>query len=211
MEDGVDPAIFERVFDFYASNKHNFNAERDPMELLDSLGNGSAVYIEGPNKELVAASLTFRHSARLTEMGGTRVTLNGFGLQKPMKWYQAVSDHLFRPPEDMYFAVVTKGNIGSKKNILRCGFEQIDISSDFLFDLGIVSTPDELSNKEIFKFERDNLGEVCCQLLLLNENPRLSNKHGEEILLRVEGKLCRHTGLRKILQRLCSDTKPKTI
>lgn len=203
-EDQVNASIYAQIYDFYESNRHTFNAERDPMVLLDSLRNGSAVYILNPDEEIVASSLTFRYGSRHTETGGTRVIKNGFGLQRVMKWYQVVNDHLFRPPEGIYFAVVAKDNAASKANIERCGFIETEISEEFLFDLGIADS--SLGEKAVFSFDDKQLPYISEQLLAVHREPVIKNKRsGEEIVLRIEGNLCRNAGLVKILENLAAN------
>lgn len=203
IEDQVNAPLYASLYDFYDGNRHQFNAERDPMVLLDSLKDGGGIIIKDPEDKIVASSLLFRYGRKHTETGGTRVLKNGFKLQRVMKWYQTLSEYLFGWPDDHFFAFIAKGNGGSTANIEACGFKEIDMSMNFLTDLG-VTTPEQIKEKKgLFTFDLSNISKIANDLLNIHENPVLKNRRtGEEIILKIDGLLLNNQGLLQILNKI---------
>ncbi|MEG3617613.1 GNAT family protein [Magnetovibrio sp. PR-2] len=203
VEKELDADLFAQIFDYYQDNKNNFNAERDPFEILMALKDNTATYILDPSGQIVASSLTFRYGTRHTETGASRVTKNGFAFQRVLKHYQVINDYLFRWPEAHFFATVAKNNAASIHNIEKCGFEQIKITEDFVHDLGLLPENKPFKDKVIYAYNLENIKHSAQELLVLYNTPELTNKSNtESIHFRFETKLLTNEGMLSVVRTL---------
>jgi hypothetical protein len=109
------PTDLDRILTFQAENSHTWVLARKKEEYKERARHGAAVLVENEQKELVGCSLSYplsvndtHHCSRhiWTEMGSTRIILNGYKLYQLMVAATAVQQFLMQPPEDRFVAEV---------------------------------------------------------------------------------------------------------
>lgn len=107
-------ADFDKISDFYDLNSHK-NVLKRQTELMKQLTeDGAVVIVEDEKGKIVAASITYAHSAKdehgvehikWQELGTTRCVLNGYpGLFDAMIAMQTLRAFLVEPPDNMFVA-----------------------------------------------------------------------------------------------------------
>jgi hypothetical protein len=112
---------FNRIQRFYTSNPHNGLSIRDPQALLQAIEDNKALLItDKSSKELVGVSLIFSiGDAEYSELGGVRITKEGYGLQVPCMLAICIHEYMMDPPKLDTYAVVDSWNEASIKGCTR--------------------------------------------------------------------------------------------
>lgn len=141
-----------RIYEFYDKNPSEFLRDRDPRQILESVKEAYGFTVESNSGEIVGVSFMFDYGGRDIEFGGTRITLNGFGLQKLLLQCRLAVAFSFDLFSRHCFTVVRETNAASTRNVAMCGLPQRD---DLAHDLGAYGVEDPArSNKPIFAIGR---------------------------------------------------------
>ena len=106
---------------YFLAHHSAYNKARGDPVLLDRIEQHRFVMIEQDGVGLVGVAGTFRHGA-FREAGATRITLNGFGLQKVTHYARSLHEHIVGPPPDVYYATVIDSDRRSLENMEQVGF-----------------------------------------------------------------------------------------
>ncbi len=125
----AEPSDEKAVFDFYAENKHDFVFQRDPEVWKERIASGAVTIIHDEAGKIVASSISYpvtemvngQEVHKWTEIGSTRVALEGIGLFNALISAQVVRAYLFEPPEDRFCIEIIKGNEHSKHVFVKAG------------------------------------------------------------------------------------------
>lgn len=127
------------IFDFYKQNEHEFVAKRDDSIWKERIASGAVTLIQDEDGKIVASSISYPITVtndkgeeihKWTEIGSTRVALDGIGLFKTLLSAQMVRAYLLEPPEDRFGAEIIIGNEHSKHVFLKHGATPFDIPDD---------------------------------------------------------------------------------
>ena len=194
---------FAQIAAFYEDNRHPLNSVRDPVDLLRLSGGRRIWTIINELDNPVGASLTVLYSGKHSEVGGTRILKNGFGLQCILYWCQCIHELTFHPPTGNLFAVASSDNEPSIYNLKKCKFEEWTPDVGFLAELGIDKSEAKLKGKNFYRFYAEHCALLARRLIDLYNDPVIVNKRtGEKIFLILDFELLRDSNLRKIVERI---------
>ncbi len=126
----------QAIFDFYATNQHAFVFQRDPEVWKERIASGAVTLIHDAQGKIVASSISYpvtqtdkngNEVHQWTELGSTRVTLDGIGLAKTLVSAQVLRAYLLEPPNDRFVLEVVLGNAHSKHVFTKMGATSFDI------------------------------------------------------------------------------------
>lgn len=129
----------KKIFDFYATNQHQFVFQRDPEVWKERISSGAVTLIEDEAGKIVASSISYpivvkdadgNDVHKWTEIGSTRVSMDGLGLFKTLLSAQVLRAYLFEPPEDRFALEIVLQNAHSKHVFLKNGATAYDIPDD---------------------------------------------------------------------------------
>ncbi|MEM7226451.1 MAG: hypothetical protein AAF495_25995 [Pseudomonadota bacterium] len=114
---------FAAVKRFFLDNHSDYNKTRGDHLLLERIEAHHFVIIERAGA-IVGVAGTFRHGPGgiYREAGATRITLNGFGLQRVTHYARSLHEHLLEPGYRDYYSTVVDANEASKHNMAKVGF-----------------------------------------------------------------------------------------
>ena len=120
--DSAEPD-FSDVRRFFLANHSDYNKARGDHVLLERIEEHHFVIIEQAGA-IVGVAGTFRHGRNgvYREAGATRITLNGFGLQKLTHYARSLHEHILEPGYQAYYSTVLDANHPSKHNMEQVGF-----------------------------------------------------------------------------------------
>lgn len=176
--------IEARIVDFYTLNGHQKIA--DPLKLrsyIKAIEDNKAFYIDDENGEMVSNSFCFPFcDGSYTETGGTRVILNGFGLQIILLSARVVSEYLVNTPEVIF--CVTSNNERSNRNIEKSGFEKwlppSELSQERDSKLGVDP------NRVYFKIPHLEGNSFLTDIDIKNSAQRMINLYRQPVLQRAK-------------------------
>lgn len=200
---------------YYKDNPHPDVAIR-PSELYrERASKGAALLItdtDGPitKDNIHGCSITYpvtedtpkgpRHA--WTEMGSTRITLNGFGIYPYFISSHMVHSFLFEPPEDRIIADVTDRNTGVKKLLNGLLKWQPYTPPKALKDKVEGTFVDERPPFSYFQCGPEQMPHMARFVSRIMKNPVLKNKRtGEEIVIDTS-KLHLNKSLRHVVEKL---------
>lgn len=129
------PEDEDAIFEFYAQNEHKYVAKRDPEIWRERIASGAVTLVHDEEGVIVASSISYpvtdsqdRHM--WTEIGSTRVALDGIGLFKTLLSAQLMRAWMLEPPEDRFAAEIIIGNEHSKHVFTKNGATSFDIPED---------------------------------------------------------------------------------
>ena len=122
LRDSVE-ADFPAVHRYFLEHHSAYNKARGDHLMLTRIKAHRFVIIEQAGA-IVGVAGTFRHGPHgiYREAGATRITLNGFGLQKVTHYARALHEHITAPGYRVYFGTVVDSNARSKHNMESVGF-----------------------------------------------------------------------------------------
>jgi hypothetical protein len=118
------PSDVGRIIRFQTDNVHTYVLTRKHEEYLERARHGAAVMVENSRGDMVACSLSYplhvdhgrnRPAHIWTEMGSTRIVLNGFKLYQLLVAATTLQQFLMQPPEDRFVAEVDIPNTAVHK------------------------------------------------------------------------------------------------
>ena len=192
----------ERIINFYEENKDPNNAERDALTLLKAGSDRNFFLVENDHSKLVGVSGYFRLGSDV-EKGGSRIVLNGYGLQEVLNWCIACHLFAFHPPKGILFTKIAAKNSGSIHVIKKCGYKEFTPDNKFLTWIGGKQKTINLSEKKFFGLPKYEIENNAKKLLDLHHSPVITNKNtNETIILNFDYPLLRNDTLRNILQSM---------
>src|ERR1700733_14489640 len=99
------------IFDFYKKNEHTFVFLRDAEVWKERIASGAVTMIHDDSGKIVAASISYpiMHKSadgndvhQWTEIGSTRVALEGIGLFNALVSAQVLRAYMLEPPKDRF-------------------------------------------------------------------------------------------------------------
>ncbi len=108
---------------YFLDNHSDYNKARGDHVLLERIQAHHFVIIERTGA-IVGVAGTFRHGPGgiYREAGATRITLNGFGLQRVTHYARSLHEHLLEPGYQAYYSTVVDTNEASKHNLAKVGW-----------------------------------------------------------------------------------------
>lgn len=200
-ENDIDLEL-ERVINFYEENKDAYNAERDALTLLKAVSDRNLFLVENDHKKLVGVSGYFRHDPDV-EKGGSRVILNGYGLQEILNWCITCHIYAFDPPKGLLFTKIAAKNKGSIHVIKKCGYQEFTPDKKFLSWVGGKEDSIKINEKKFFGLPKYEVENNAKKLLALYCSPIIAHKNtSETILINFDYPLLRNDTMRKILEAM---------
>ncbi len=183
-----DPRVhFPEIIKYYTNNRNQFNRERNPLSLIESIERNSVIAVLDNKNDIHAVSLTLHfHYDLHIEFGATRVTLNGFGLQPIMYYLQYLYAYYYDKPRGRIFAITDNENLGSAKNIGRSFFRPLVPDENFLKE---ISYQKASSSKLFYEIPEDRYDAIAaCAALKLRTIHDLGyiEKNGSKIPIIVD-------------------------
>lgn len=127
------------IFDFYAENKHQFVFQRDPEVWKERIASGAVTLIHDAQGKIFASSISYPVIVKdekgddvhkWTEIGSTRVAVDGIGLFKHLISAQILRAFLLEPPEDRFALEIVLGNEHSKHVFIKNGAAPFNIPKE---------------------------------------------------------------------------------
>lgn len=127
------------IFNFYSENEHAFVAKREEGIWKERIASGAVTMVHDEDGKIVAASISYPvmgkdkngdETHKWTEIGSTRVALDGIGLFKTLISAQVMRAYLLEPPEDRFAMEIIIGNEHSKHVFMKNGATPFDIPDD---------------------------------------------------------------------------------
>lgn len=122
----------QAVLDFYEQNKHEFVFQRDSEVWRERISAGAVTIIEDENGKIVASSISYPITDengvhQWTEIGSTRVSLDGIGLVTPLVSAQILRAWMLEPPDDRFVLEIISGNAHSAHVFEKMGATAFNI------------------------------------------------------------------------------------
>lgn len=179
------------IFDFYNQNKHEFVFQRNPDVWKERISSGAVTIIHDEDGNIVASAIAYpimQKDARgdevheWSELGSTRVALDGIGLAKVLTSAQVLRAYLLEPPNDRFVMEIVVGNSHSKHVYTKMGATPFDIPPGLLEKVKATVAPGSgQASVEWFQFGVELMPEFARTLLDSKKNSILTNKKtGEE-------------------------------
>jgi hypothetical protein len=179
----------EAIFDFYNDNKHEFVFQRDPEVWKERISSGAVTMIHDEEGTIVASSISYpvmktdkngNDVHEWTEIGSTRVALDGIGLVKPLVSAQILRAYLLEPPNDRFALEILLGNEHSKYVFTKLGAAPFDIPAEMSEKVNATITSAK-KPVEWFQMGVETIPGLAQNVLDGQKNPVLKNKKtGEE-------------------------------
>lgn len=198
----------ERLVKYYKANSDIGNRVRDPLQLIHTVKKKKFYIVEDEYGSIHGVAACFDFFGRYKEAGGTRITKNGFNLQKILHWCRSINEVFIEPPDEKYFSIIAEWNDRSIRNTEGCGFRRWDPDDVFIREVIQNDDPSYKQSKAFFELDLSNNSQVFknhAQLLLdLFHNPvRLNGHTGHKLRLILDFPLMRTQELREgIVERI---------
>jgi hypothetical protein len=170
-----------RVQEFYRLHPDPGLAVRDPESLMRAISDHKAFMIfDTATGDLVGVTLCFsRNDGEHTEVGGTRIILNGYHLQRLITSVCAVHEFLRAPPEKEFYAVVANWNTVSSGNLQAIGFVPWVPDKNFVEQppAGGISQP-----FTFYRLPRSALTSMADTLISFKSHPEITSTHAADTL-----------------------------
>lgn len=179
------------IFDFYNENKHEFVFQRDPNIWKERIAAGAVTIIHDEDGKIVASGIAYPITQKdkdgnevhqWTELGSTRVALDGIGLVGVLTSAQVLRAYLLEPPDDRFVLEIVVGNSHSKHVYTKMGATSFDIPPGLHEKVKATVAPGSgQAEVEWFQIGVEIMPEFAQKLLDNQKNPVLKNKKtGEE-------------------------------
>lgn len=177
----------EKIFDFYQSNPHQFVFKRDPEIWRERISSGAVTIIEDEQGNIVASSITYpvtddqgRHM--WSELGSTRVALDGLGLVKPLVATQVLRAYLLEPPDDRFVLEIVNGNAHSKHVFEKQGATPFDIPDALRQKVAATVAPENQNTQvEWFQLGVETMPDYARILTEVEKNPVIVHRGTGEV------------------------------
>lgn len=181
----------QAIFDFYNQNQHEFVFQRDPDVWKERIAAGAVTIVHDEDGNIVASAIAYpitqtdkngNEVHQWTELGSTRVALDGIGLASVLTSAQIVRAYLLEPPEDRFVCEIVVGNSHSKHVYTKMGATPFDIPPGLHEKVKATVAPGcGQKPVEWFQFGVESMPQFAQTLLNHQKNNTLKNKKtGEE-------------------------------
>ena len=174
------------IFGFYKDNQHTFVFQRDPEVWKERIAAGAVTIIHDENGKIVASSISYPITQKdangnevhqWTEIGSTRVALEGIGLFDAMASAQIVRAYLLEPPKDRFVLEIILGNSHSKYVFTKLGATLYTIPSDLAKKVKSTIAPGSGKDPvEWFQIGAEAIPAIAKKLVDAEKNNTLVNK-----------------------------------
>ena len=140
------------IVEFYSAYSNPGNMKRAEDDIADVIEENNYLQVTDGNRELLGVSATFRHlEGKYLELGGTRIILNGFGLQKDMLAIRIVQQSLLDPSFEEIYSTVVRGNTKSIEVLEKSGMVLWEnVPSDLLEEKRRIAAAQGRSSEVLF-------------------------------------------------------------
>ena len=197
---------------FYADNAHAYNAARSDDLLLNTIQqNRKMLILQGPSGEVLGATAVFDLlDGRFREAGATRITLNGFRIQRIFHHLRAVHEHVMDHDYEAYFSTVVVSNKQSINNLEAVGFEMWDAPAPDLvrYKKALAEAQGRTSQIAYYRLPEKKLTVFAREILSMIDNGTLTRESRttpgatESIELKLDVEIARYH--RPVLERLAN-------
>lgn len=181
----------QAIFDFYNENKHTFVFQRDPEVWKERIASGAVTLIQNEEGKIVASSISYpvmqtdkdgNEVHQWTELGSTRVALEGIGLAQTLVSAQVLRAYLLEPPNDRFVLEIVLGNNHSKHVFTKMGATPFDIPAELHEKVKSTIAPESgQAAVEWFQMGVEIIPGLAKNILESEQSPVLKNKKtGEE-------------------------------
>jgi hypothetical protein len=177
------------VFDFYAENSHAFVFKREAEVWKERISSGAVTIIQDEAGKIVAASISYplldKDTHQWTEIGSTRVALDGLGLFNALIGAQVLRAYFLEPPADRFALEIMEDNKHSKHVFAKIGASVFEIPDALRAQVEATIAPESKGNKvEWFHLGVETIPKLAQIILDFNNNPLLKHKvSGEEYIV----------------------------
>lgn len=185
---------FQKISEFYQRNTTDKLMKREADLIKQMASDGAIVMIEDTAGKVVAASISYAHTApdangvpqvNWQEVGTTQIELNGYpGLFDAMITMQVMRTFLVEPPEKFFVAMMEEGHV--QKMAERLGWRRLEGGPEkALLDSQHKGAPSEpVSAHDWFMLGMEGMPAMAGRMIKVMDNPILENKKtGEKIEL----------------------------
>jgi hypothetical protein len=145
----------EKIYGFYRLHPSDYLKTRDPQVIIKGLKRGYGFKIENDQNEPRGVAFMFDRGGRDVEFGGTRVILNGFGLQKLLLQCRLAMAWSYGLFDSHCFSIVKVDNAPSTRSLTTFG---MDLRNDLFGHFKSYGIEDPVaSQKHIFALSRAEL------------------------------------------------------
>lgn len=173
------------IFDFYAGHQHQFVFQRDPEVWKERIKSGAVTIIHDDKGEIIASSISYpvltkdaqgNDVHKWTEIGSTRVAVEGIGLFKTLISAQIMRAYLLEPPDDRFALEIVLNNTHSKHVFLKHGATPFDIPPDMAKAVGATITSNGGQKVEWFQMGMETIPAFAQNLLDAAKSNRVVQK-----------------------------------
>lgn len=179
------------IFDFYNQNQHEFVFQRDPDVWKERIAAGAVTLIHDEDGNIVASTIAYplmqtdkngNEVHQWTELGSTRITLDGIGLASVLISAQILRAYLLEPPDDRFVCEIVVGNTHSKHVYTKIGATPYDVPPDLHEKVKATVVPGSgQATVEWFQFGAEVMPQFAQTVLDHQKNNIIKNKKtGEE-------------------------------
>ena len=216
-------ADIEAVRNFYQDNQHQFVFQREPAVVKERVEAGAVTIIEDSKGTIVASSISYpivvkdgegNDSHRWTEIGSTRIALEGAGVFKPLISAQVLRAFFLEPPEDRFVLEIVKTNGRSTDVFQKLGSLPFAVPEDLTKAVQKTIAPNSQGAEVTwYQLGPETISDLARNIVSLMDNPVLKNKvTGQEYDLdfsKCHLQTLFSAELRKLAGDVTLDEKPK--
>lgn len=185
---------FESILAFYESTRSPLNCPRNEEVFHSAIKDDRRMVIAEVEGEIVGASGVFGHlQGDYREVGATRVTLNGFGLQRLLYAVSIVHEVLVDDTYDFIYCTVLRDNASSIHNIRKAAFVEWNDPCEALVAEKRRLAEETGRSSDVLYFKLADTGPALAAKSLLSYELKacIESKAGEsrELILHVESLL----------------------
>lgn len=179
------------ISEFYKDNKHPFVFQRDPDIVAERAASGAVTLIEDEKGRIVASSISYpivvsdgngNDVQKWTEIGSTRIALEGAGVFKALISTQIARAFLLEPPDDRFVLEIFKDNERSTNVFKKLGAVPFSVPDELVKTVSKTLVPTgEDANVIWYQLGPDAMPGLAKNVIECLENPILRNKQtGQE-------------------------------
>lgn len=176
----------EAVRNFYQNNQHQFVFQREPDVVKERVESGAVTIIEDSKGAIVASSISYpivvkdgegNDNHMWTEIGSTRIALEGAGVFKALISAQILRAFLLEPPEDRFVLEIVKSNARSTNVFQKLGSLPFEVPEELTKVVQQTITPD-CQGAEVtwYQFGPETVPDLAKNIVECMCNPVLKNK-----------------------------------
>ena len=129
----------DAVREFYTKNTHEFVFQRDAAVVKERVEAGAVTIIEGADGKIVASSISYpilakddqgNETHKWTEIGSTRIALEGAGVFKALISAQVLRAFFLEPPDDRFVLEIVQTNARSVNVFQKLGSQPFAVPDE---------------------------------------------------------------------------------